>query len=217
LARKLEAALLQVPDDDYRQHVIGAFYARAKEMDVPLLKLALFLDPRYRQAALSSSRGGSGDSGGASSSSNSSAAAMQTLAKLQVEAGQLAQKLGYTEEEVGGLFLQMKAYAFNQSPFNVSITNPETYWTAVVGNNSSSGSSSSTVNSPQLLASIATRLLEIKPTATTPEQVPPKRQGRIHFWVQCRLWLQLDRVPAPYMCCVQRSKCGLVVFKSQNL
>jgi hypothetical protein len=104
---------------------------------------------------------------------------MQTLAKLQVEAGQLAPKLGCTEE-VGGLFLQMKAYAFNQAPFNVSITNPETYWMAVVGNNSSSssGSSSSTLNSPQRLASMATRLLKIKPTATTPEQVPPKRHAR---------------------------------------
>lgn len=198
MARKLEAALPQVPDNAYRQHVIGAFHARAKEMDVPLLKLALFLDPRYRQAALSSNSstsGGGGGSDGASSSSNSGAAAMQSLAKVQVEAGLLAQKLGYTEEEVGGLFLEMKAYAHNRAPYNIGITNPETYWMAVIGSNNSS---SSTVNNPQLLASIATRLLEIKPTATTPEQVYllSDTSGDA-LWVQCRLSLQFGSVPAP--------------------
>lgn len=165
LARKLDAALSKVPDDDYRQHVLGAFYARAKEMDVPLLKLALFLDPKYRQAALSSSNG---------------AAAIQSLAKLQVEAGQLAQKLGYTEEEVGGLFVQMRAYAFNQAPFNLSITDPGTYWMAVVG-------SASGTTSPQLLANIATRLLEVKPTATTPEQVPCDQHAVMQHGVTCNV------------------------------
>ena len=41
--------------EGFQQHIIWAFSTRAKQQDQVLCRLALFLDPRYRHAALSSS------------------------------------------------------------------------------------------------------------------------------------------------------------------
>ena len=90
LARQLGEAVKQLPDVEYQQHIINAFHQRAKEMDVGLLKLALFLSPRYRQAALKTSD--SSAAGSSSGSSSGSAAARQAaMLKLQSVAGKLAQ------------------------------------------------------------------------------------------------------------------------------
>jgi len=81
--RTLGAAVEQLRDEAYRQHVIAAFNERAKEMDVVLLRLTLFLHPQFRRAAIT-----------VSSSSNSSMD--DPVALLQTKATELAAQLGYT-------------------------------------------------------------------------------------------------------------------------
>jgi hypothetical protein len=152
-------------DVDFAQHVINAFHVRAKEMDVQLLKLALFLDPKYRQAALQQA---------APSVSNSTAPI--PLAKLQHEAGVLAQRLGYSEDEVTAVFDAMERYAYNLEPFNKQETQPRQYWVAVnstaqPGSSAGGEGQAAGRSGAQLLANIAQKLQDVKPTAATPEQV----------------------------------------------
>jgi hypothetical protein len=190
----LGQAVAQVPDSSYKQHVINAFHQRAKEMDVPLLKLALFLDPRYRQAATRSA--GAGTDGLSSSTS-------PQMAALLKEAGQLAQRLGYSQEEVRQLMVQMRCYAANKAPFNQQDLMPSTYWNSVVAGEAGvqvqappppadaaaqdaeaaaaaagrPAGAGQAVSGPQLLANIPTRLLDVKPSAMAPEQVGAAHSG----------------------------------------
>jgi hypothetical protein len=173
--------LLQVPDHSYRLWVTAAFNNRAKEMDVPLLKLALFLDPRYRQAAIKVSAGSTaGTSGSSDGSSGGNSmfvdSTTQGLAALKVEAGTLAQKLGYSKDEVSELYTLMQDYAYNRPPFNKQDLTPSTYWVAVLGASMDAAAvrTSTTATGsrrPGLLANIAIKMLELKPTATSIEQV----------------------------------------------
>jgi hypothetical protein len=181
-------------DLSYLQRMLDSFNRRAKEMDVPLLKLALFLDPRYRQAAIklsagssaapSSSSSASGSSGAGSSNGSSLAVFLDSttkgLAALKLEAAKLAQKLGYNESEVRELFKVMEDYAYNRPPFNKHDLSPDIYWEAVIGSPAdAAGAAAAAVGSaavagrvrPELLANIAIKLREIKPTATSAEQV----------------------------------------------
>jgi hypothetical protein len=164
LARKLGAAVTALTDIEFAQHVINAFHMRAKEMDVPLLKLALFLDPKYRQAALQQAAPPVGSS-----------SALVPLAKLQHEAGVLAQRLGYSEDEVTAMFDAMERYAYNLEPFNKQETQPRQYWVAVNSTQPGSSAGGEGVaagrSGAQLLANIAQKLQDVKPTAATPEQV----------------------------------------------
>jgi hypothetical protein len=54
LSKELGAVLDAVPED-YQIHIIWAVAKRAKEQDMVLCRLALFLDPRFRKAALAGS------------------------------------------------------------------------------------------------------------------------------------------------------------------
>lgn len=54
LSKELGAALDAVPED-YQIHIIWAVAKRAQQQDMVLCRLALFLDPRFRQAALAGS------------------------------------------------------------------------------------------------------------------------------------------------------------------
>ena len=54
LSKELGAALEGVPQD-FQIHIIWAVAKRAKQQDMVLCRLALFLDPRFRQAALAGS------------------------------------------------------------------------------------------------------------------------------------------------------------------
>lgn len=47
--------MLDVLPEDYQIHIIWAVAKRAKQQDMVLCRLALFLDPRFRQAALAGS------------------------------------------------------------------------------------------------------------------------------------------------------------------
>ena len=38
-------------DHDYKEHFIGAYNMRADELDMPISRLAMFLDPRFKAAA----------------------------------------------------------------------------------------------------------------------------------------------------------------------
>lgn len=160
LAHKLGDAVLILPPD-FAVHVINAFHTRAKEMDVPLLKLALFLDPKYRKAAMQQAEqtpSGTNDSG----PNGSSGPLPPPLIKLMEEAGLLGQRLGFTKEEVDDLFVAMGAYAFGREPFGKTELGPVAFW-ACVGSSSSRGA--------VLLATLAMKLRDVKPTAATPEQV----------------------------------------------
>jgi hypothetical protein len=176
----------------FRIHLKTHFNSRAKEMDVPLLKLALFLDPRYRQAAIKVSAGSSTvpNSSSSSSSSNGSHLAAfvdsttKGLAALKLEAAKLAQQLGYSREEVQELFKLMVSYAYNRAPFNVSELSPDIYWEAVLGSpEDAAATAAAAVGSaaaagrarPELLANIAIKLREVKPTGTSAEQVSRSR------------------------------------------
>jgi hypothetical protein len=48
LNRSVGEQLEALQDPEYKQHVLKAFNKRAVEMDSPLCRLALFLDPRFR-------------------------------------------------------------------------------------------------------------------------------------------------------------------------
>lgn len=197
LQRVLEPVVVQLLDRQrgFGLRVVQAFNARATEMDVPLLKLALFLDPKYRRAAIRMSvsnvsprtnSGGSsggdsgsggdgsasgGSSGGGSGSGSAPDDATTGIAALQTEAGKLAQKLGYSQDDVLQLYVLMDMYAYNRPPFNKSQLAPRAYWVAVVGSPATAGGTAAAAERPELLANIALRLLETKPTATSIEQV----------------------------------------------
>jgi hypothetical protein len=51
LSKEIGAVLDALPEN-YQIHIIWAVAKRAKEQDMVLCRLALFLDPRFRQAAL---------------------------------------------------------------------------------------------------------------------------------------------------------------------
>lgn len=96
------------------------------------------------------------------------------LTAIKSTAGQLAQKLGYSQDEVRELYKQMSAYANNKPPYNRVDLTPSSYWVDVVGTAAAAGGPAAPeqpADGPQLLASIAVRLLEVTPTAASAEQV----------------------------------------------
>jgi hypothetical protein len=164
---KLKQAAANVASRDcmYSAWVIRSFNGRSLEMDVPLLKLALFLDPRYRQAAIKMSAGSS--SSDDSSSSVVVSDVTKGLAALKTTAGKLAQQQGYSQDEVMQLFNLMDLYAHNRHPFNQQSTTPTAYWTAVLA------SPTAAAAKPELLARLGLKLSVVRPTAAAIEQVNP--------------------------------------------
>ena len=98
LADTLGNVLTPLPEG-FQKHIIWAFSTRAKQQDQVLCRLALFLDPRYRQAALSSS-------------SNIMASFVQEAAKF----GYLQ---GWDEEKINQLLSQLSNYSSYRAPFNL--------------------------------------------------------------------------------------------------
>ena len=56
LAHELGSVINRLPAD-FQRHIIWAFSTRTKQQDSVLCRLALYLDPRFRQAASSSASG----------------------------------------------------------------------------------------------------------------------------------------------------------------
>jgi hypothetical protein len=56
LAHELGSVINRLPTD-FQRHIIWAFSTRAKQQDSVLCRLALYLDPRFRQAASGSATG----------------------------------------------------------------------------------------------------------------------------------------------------------------
>lgn len=190
LACKLTAAVAALPDPAFAQHVTNAFYTHAKETNIPLLQLALFLEPSSRLAALQQQAippAGSSNS----NSSSSSSSVCPALARLQLEAGTLAQRLGWSENEVLSLFQAMAAYACNQEPFSSQQALPCLYWRDVAAAAQQYGSSAGaegeassgcSATGVQLLADMAQRLLGARITAATQEQVRRDLQSTTSEW-----------------------------------
>lgn len=102
------------------------------------------------------------------------------LSALKVEAGKLAQKQGYSADEVSQVYDLMDLYASNSPPFNQQPLAPSAYWVNVHGSQVTAVSRTTGHAADKgLLVSLALRLLEAKPTATTVEQVR-NLKGRWH-------------------------------------
>lgn len=142
LMDKLGAAVnnLQLPTE-YKQHLIWGFAKRAKQQDMPLCRLALFLDPRYRQAAMQ----------GASSG----------MTGLLVAAAELAKAQGWAEERTKDLMAQMSAYSSGEAPFDVAVPGlcAKAWWRCVA----------SSANAAEL-AEVAGILLDVVPHAGAGER-----------------------------------------------
>lgn len=144
LADALGKVLTPLPES-FQTHIIWAFSTRAKQQDQVLCRLALFLDPRYRQAALSSS------------SSNIMASFVQESARF----GYLQ---GWDEEKINQLLSQLSSYSTYNAPFNLPASgigfSCRTWWSAV-GHNADGA----------VLAEMAGVLLDVVPHAAGPERV----------------------------------------------
>lgn len=143
LADALGKVLAPLPEG-FQTHIIWAFSTRAKQQDQPLCRLALFLDPRYRQAALRSS-------------SNSMAAFVEEAAKF----GYLQ---GWDEEKINQLLSQLSKYSSYHAPFGLPASgigfSPRMWW-STVGQNADGA----------VLGELAGVLLDVVPHAAGPERV----------------------------------------------
>jgi hypothetical protein len=144
LAGALGKVLTLTPlPEGFRTHIIWAFSTRAKQQDQLLCRLALFLDPRYRQAALSSS-------------SNAMASFVQESARL----GYLQ---GWDEEKINQLLLQLSSYSSYHAPFQLPASGAGfscRMWWSIVGLNADGA----------VLAEMAGVLQDVVPHAAGPER-----------------------------------------------
>lgn len=143
LADALGQALTPLPES-FQTHIIWAFSSRAKQQDQVLCRLALFLDPRYRQAAISSSS--------------------NIMASFVQEAAQFAYLQGWEEEKINKLLSQLSKYGSYHTPFNLLASGPgfscQSWW-STVGQNADGAE----------LAEMAGVLLDVVPHAAGPERV----------------------------------------------
>jgi hypothetical protein len=145
--KELGAVLDDLPLD-YQEHIIWAVSVRAKEQDTVLMRLALFLDPRFRQAASNSSSNGMHD----------------FITRLS----EYAASQGWDQGRINGVLGQLSQYGLGQPPFDQPCASGTT----------SSGFSASmwwltlrTHAAAADLAELALVLLEVVPHAATPERV----------------------------------------------
>lgn len=142
LAHALGEVLPSVPSG-FQAHIIWAFSTRAKQQDQVICRLALFLDPRFRQAAISSS-------------SNIMAAFVQAAAKF----GHLQ---GWDEAKINQLLQQLSQYTEFHPPFNLPVASAGfscKVWWSTVGKNADAA----------VLAELAEVLLDVVPHAAAPER-----------------------------------------------
>lgn len=143
LAHALGEVLAGVPES-FQTHIIWAYSTRAKQQDQVLCRLALFLDPRYRQADLSSS-------------SNIMASFVQEAAKY----GYLQ---GWGEAKIQQLLQQLNSYSNYLAPFNLPAAGAGftcQMWWSTVGQNADGA----------VLAELAGVLLDVVPHAAGSERV----------------------------------------------
>lgn len=143
LADALGKVLAPLPEG-FQQHIIWAFSTRAKQQDQVLCHLALFLDPRYRQAALSSSS--------------------NIMASFVQESAQFGYLQGWDQEKINQLLSQLSNYSRYLAPFNLPASGTgfscQTWW-STVGQNADGA----------VLAEMAGVLLDVVPHAAGPERV----------------------------------------------
>lgn len=99
LANELGSAMEGLPND-FRQHIMWAISTRAKQQDLVLCHLALFLDPRYRKAAKLST-------------------ADRSIAEFTKAAGKLAHNQGFSEDKLTSTLQQLQLYSLAKSPFDL--------------------------------------------------------------------------------------------------
>lgn len=135
---------------DYQEHIIWAVSVRAKQQDTELSRLALFLDPRFRQAAR---RGASAEAPPNFNGRLSVYAASQGCDELQIE----------------GVLGQLSQYGQGVAPFNQAIASgisingefsAAAWWAAVADSNAWA----------KPLAELAIALHEVVPHAAAPER-----------------------------------------------
>lgn len=147
--KELGAVLDDLPLD-YQEHIIWAVSVRAKEQDTVLARLALFLDPRFRQAA--------------SSRDISSSSMRDFITRLS----EYAASQGWDQGRISGVLGQLSQYGLGQPPFDLPYASGTTssgfsarLWWQTLRTDAAAAD----------LAELALVLLEVVPHAATPERV----------------------------------------------
>jgi hypothetical protein len=119
-----------------------AFSSRAKQQDMPLARLALFLDPRFRQA-------------------DKSATTQGTSREFLQAAADLGHKQGWSQQAVRNMLQQMQAYGLGTAPFDAPCDGSDfdckLWWQDLA-------------ESAPKLSELACILLDIVPHAAQPER-----------------------------------------------
>eukprot|EP00775_Hariotina_reticulata_P003312 gene3312-3588_t len=146
LAHHLGTQLDSLPLE-YQSHIMWAFSKRARQQDMPLCRLALYLDPRFRQAA---SKG------------------IDSMAELVTKAAEYAHSQGYDAETIQLVLAQLAAYGRAKAPFHLPTTaaapgaqfSCKDWWSTVAMDAGGAA-----------LAELALVLLDVVPHAAEPERV----------------------------------------------
>ena len=129
---------------DFQEHVVLAFSMRAKQQDMAVIRVALFLDPRFRKAATSSNSG---------------------ISEFIDWASSFAHKQGWAAASIAALLDQMSTYSFGDAPFDHPIAVGAPFssrnWWRTVGQHKAAAE----------LAEVALILLDVVPHAAEPERV----------------------------------------------
>ena len=137
--------LTSVPEG-FQEHIIWAFSKRAKQQDMVLCRLALFLDPRFRQAALNSS------------------SSATTMSQFISTAAKYGHSQGWDAAKINTLLMQLSHYSDCIPPFDLAYTGPGfncRSWWSTVGKDAAGA----------VLAELAGVLLDVVPHAAGPERV----------------------------------------------
>lgn len=141
LGQQLSAALESLPAG-FQQHILWAFSTRAKQQDMVLCRLSLFLDPRYRQAAKSVAPDG-------------------TTREFLQAAAELGHKQGWSQQAVTTMGHQMQQYGLGQKPFDAPCGgpgfDPKMWWLDLA-------------EAAPKLSELACILLDVVPHAAQPER-----------------------------------------------
>lgn len=146
LARTYDALLPSMPEHaaGFALHVAEQYNKRAKELASPLCRLALFLDPRYRSAAVAAST-------------------PEKMDELMITAGKIMKAYGNSAARVQAALDQMEDYTSARGVFGRAIDmrtfNLSSWWRSV----------QDTSNEP--LVALALLLAEVVPHAASPECV----------------------------------------------
>ena len=130
---------------DFREHAAQAFHRRCKEVDIPIIKLAMFLDPRFKTAAVF----------------NPDPKHPSSFAQLKAYGASILQRRGYSRDDVVHLCGQMDQYLAGVGSFSNPVCGPIRQWWEAAG---------AAAKAPQLMA-LAVLLVDIVPHAAAPERL----------------------------------------------